>query len=479
MPTEVTQDEPVASRATRALGWSFANMALGRVSTLVIGIALARILGPEEFGIFAVALVALLAVLSFNELGVSLAIVRWPGDPRDVAPTVATIALLSSGVIYVGCYLGAPAFASAMGAPAATGVVRVLCLSVLVNALVAVPAATLQRGFRQKQKLVADQVTNWGGSILSIVLAIGGHGAYSLAIGQLVGSVLGGILLVVFAPGSLRFGFDRTKARELLRFGLPLAGSSMVVFANANLDKIIVGGVLGPVALGYYVLAVNLSNWPVTAFSQPVRSVAPAALARVQSDPPAMRSMFLTAIGFLGAVTLPACVLLAAVSRPVVEVVYGTAWSPAAPVLVWLALLAVLKILFELCYDYFVVLASTRVVFVVQVIWLVALVPAVWVGAGSWGLAGAAAAQVAVAAVIVAPIYLYELNRASLAPVEVLRRLLLPALAALAVFGVAFLADSVLRPDLVVLLVGGVVALAAIGLLGYRLRGDFRALRQA
>jgi PST family polysaccharide transporter len=115
----------------------------------------------------------------------------------------------------------------------------------------------------------------------------------------------------------------------------------------------------------------------------------------------------------------------------------------------------------------------------VQVIWLVALVPAVWVGAGSWGLAGAAAAQVAVAAVIVAPIYLYELNRASLAPVEVLRRLLLPALAALAVFGVAFLADSVLRPDLVVLLVGGVVALAAIGLLGYRLRGDFRALRQA
>ena len=56
---------------------------MGRFGTLAIGIALARLLGPEAFGTFAVATVALLAMLSFNELGVSLAIVRWADDPEN------------------------------------------------------------------------------------------------------------------------------------------------------------------------------------------------------------------------------------------------------------------------------------------------------------------------------------------------------------------------------------------------------------
>ena len=56
-----------------------------------------------------------MAVLSFNELGVSLAIVRWPGDPREIAPTVATLAVGSSAVIYAGCWFAAPWFAAAMG----------------------------------------------------------------------------------------------------------------------------------------------------------------------------------------------------------------------------------------------------------------------------------------------------------------------------------------------------------------------------
>src|SRR5215469_10439011 len=82
--------------ASRALGWSFFNTAFSRLGTLGIGIVLARLLGPHAFGTYAVALVALIAVLSFNELGVSLAIVRWPGDPAEITPTVTTISIVSS-----------------------------------------------------------------------------------------------------------------------------------------------------------------------------------------------------------------------------------------------------------------------------------------------------------------------------------------------------------------------------------------------
>src|SRR5829696_2884899 len=105
----------LASRAGRALGVNLVNTMASRLGTLAIGIALARILGPEEFGTFAVALLALMAVLSFNELGVSLAIVRWPSDPREIAPTVTTLCMLSSVIFFLLAVALAPTFCAAMG----------------------------------------------------------------------------------------------------------------------------------------------------------------------------------------------------------------------------------------------------------------------------------------------------------------------------------------------------------------------------
>ncbi len=477
MGMRVSEDGSLLSRAGRALGWSVASTALGKLSTLAIGVALARILGPEEFGTFAVALVALLAVLSFNELGVSLAIVRWPGDPREIAPTVATLSVLSSAVVYAGCWAVAPAFSALMGQPEATPVVRLLCLCVLVNGLVAAPAALLQRGFRQDRKLVADQVTTWGGALTSIGCAVAGLGATSLAVGQLAGSVAGGLLLAAFAPSGLRFGFDRARARALLRFGLPLAGSSIVAFAVTNVDRLIVGAVLGPVPLGLYVLAVNLSNWPVGVFSQPVRAVAPAALARLQHDPPAMRSVFLTSAALLAAVTFPVCALLGGAAEPLVRLLYGVVWTPAAGVLPWLAALAALRILVELHYDFLVVLGRTRVLFAVQVLWLAVLVPATVAGARAAGAEGAAAGQVLVAALVVVPLYLAAVGNEGVSPRSVLSRVALPTAAAAALGAAAWLVGREVDADLVALAVAALLTAVAGALLLYRSRDGVVVLR--
>ncbi|MBO2454970.1 lipopolysaccharide biosynthesis protein [Actinomadura barringtoniae] len=470
-------EDSLFGKASRALGWSLVNTAAARLGTLAIGIALARLLGPKEFGVFAVAMVALLAVLSFHELGVSLAIVRWPGDPREIAPTVATISVASSVVIYAGCYLGAPAFASAMGAPAATGVIRLLTLSVVVSGLVAVPAALLQRGFRQDRKMLADQVNNWGGAVVSIALAATGTGAMSLAIGRLVGATASALLLVKASPEPLRFGFDVEKARALLRFGLPLAGSSVVVFAVATVDQLVVGNVLGATALGFYVLAFNLSNWPVTMFSQPVRSVAPAAFARLQHDPPKLRGAFLSTLGLLAGLTLPICLLLSGAAQPLIRLVYGSQWGPAADALQWLAILGGLRIMFELMYDYFVVLAQSRAVFTIQLIWLVVLTPALVAGARLWGIPGVGAAHVAVAALVVLPLYLWELHRDEISVTSVLARLAPPALVAAAVGLAAVAAHLAIPLDLIALGVAGTVALAAIALFFHRTRGTLSGLR--
>lgn len=473
----VRDQDSLFGRASRALGWSFFNAAAGRLGTLAIGIALARLLGPKEFGTFAVAMVALLAVLSFNELGVSLAIVRWPGEPREIAPTVTTISTLSSAIVYMGCLLGAPAFSHAMGSPGATNVVRLLTLNVLLSGITAVPAALLQRTFRQDRKMVADQVNNWGGALISIALAAAGMGAMSLAVGRLAGTLAAGALFLIYSPEPLRFGFDTGKARALLRFGLPLAGSSVIVFAAANVDQLVVGNVLGATALGYYVLAFNLSNWPVGMFSQPVRSVAPAAFARLQGDPPAMRRTFVSTMGLLAGVTLPVCLLLSGAAKPLIRFVYGGQWGPSATALFWLGILGGFRILFELVYDYFVVLARSRVVFTVQLVWLAVLVPGLIVGARTDGISGVGAGHVLVAALVVLPIYLWELRGVGIPLTELALRVGLPMAAALAVGLAAIGLHLVVPTDFLTLALAGLLALGVMGLLVYRMRGALQRLR--
>ena len=383
----------LGGRASRALGWSFSSNVLARLGTVGIGITLARLLGPHAFGTYAVAYVALIAVLSFNELGVSLAIVRWQGEPGEIAPTVTTISLITSIAIYVGCFLGAPTYAAAMGAPSATSVVRVLALNVVIDGAVSTPAALLQRHFRQDKKAITDQVNCWLGAGITIALAWVGFGAMSLAIGRLAGCLAGGILLVAFSPEPVRLGYDRAKARALLRFGLPLGGASLIVFAVLNVDQLIVGHLLGATALGCYVLAFNLSGWPGNIFSQPVRTVAPAVFSRLQHDRKARSGYFLNVASLLGAVALPVCVLLSGSAVPLIGFVYGGRWLPAAQALIWLGLLAALRIFFELVYDYFVVLAKSRVVLLVQLVWLVALIPALIVGTRVGGIYGAGASR--------------------------------------------------------------------------------------
>ncbi|MFC5040165.1 oligosaccharide flippase family protein [Ornithinimicrobium kibberense] len=423
-------------------------------------------------------MVALLAVLSFNELGVSLAIVRWRGDPLRIVPTVTTVSVSTSLVLFVAAYLVTPTYTAAMGDPEATSVVRLMLVGLVVNSLVASPAALMQRRFRQKQRMLVDQVNVWVGAVLSLLLAVAGLGAMSLAIGRVVGSVLGALLFIWFEPAGMRFGFDRALLRPLLRFGLPLAGSSSIVFAAGYADQIVAGSLLGPTELGFYVLAFNLASWPVTMFSQPLRAVAPAAFARLQDDTAALTGSMRWVVGVLAAATFPVCFLLAGAAGPVIRLVYGAQWAPAASALAWLGVFAALRIVFELVYDYLVVLRRTRGIFGIQVVWLVALVPALVLGARGWGIAGVAAAQVVVAMVVVLPLYLVQLARTGLPAASVLGRLVVPFLGGAAVWLGAVLASRTVGGDLAAAASSAVLAGATAAALVLRDRTVVARLRE-
>ena len=213
-------------------------------------------------------------------------------------------------------------------------------MSLLIAGLSATPSACLQREFRQDRKLVADLASFAGHTAVALALASAGFGAWSLAWSRVAGSVVLAVGTFAAGPGPLPPGAGTPRSPgRLLRFGLPLAGASIVVFAVMNLDYAVVGNMLGPERLGVYVLAFNLSGWPVGAFSSTVRAVSLPAFAELQADPLRHQESFGRALGMLFLPVVPACVLLGVLGGPLVRVVYGDRWTDAAAPLALLAVL--------------------------------------------------------------------------------------------------------------------------------------------
>lgn len=393
-------------KVTSAIRWSAVNSLLQRVSQVGVGILLARLIAPEQFGVFAVALVVLNIVLSVSEMGVSVALVRTDGPVKDLAPTVTTLSILSGCVLCGICVLGAPWFAEAMDTPQATGVIQLMSVALVIAGASAVPGALLQREFRQDHKFAADTAAFVVGTAVVVVLALMGFGAWSLAWSRIATNLTAAVVMFLFTKERYRPGFDRARAKEVLGFGLPLAGASLLVFGVLNVDSIIVGSVLGTLPLGYYLLATNLANWPVGAFSQPVRSVSLAAFSKVRDDPDLFQRTFARALGLLALFTVPACVLLASLADPLVRTVYGERWAPTAAALAALVLLGAMRVALELGYDYLASAGRSRAILVIHVVWLAALVPLLALGAHLDGIRGVALAQSVVVLVFIVPAYL-------------------------------------------------------------------------
>ncbi|WP_127360093.1 oligosaccharide flippase family protein [Actinacidiphila soli] len=413
-PAPATDAAPASlgRKVRSAARWSLINTVVMRLGNFATGILLARFaLGPAEWGVYGIAQTVLLVLLSANELGVGLAIVRWDGDPRRFAPTVLSLGALSSGLLYAGIFAAAPTVAGLLGSPDASGVLRVMCLCVVLDGVAQVPAGFLTREFAQGKRMVIDALNFVLSTSVTVVLAFAGWGAMSFAWGAVAGNVAALIGCAVAAPGTLKFGWDREQARALLKFGLPLAGASLLALAVVNVDTMVVGSTLGQVSLGFYVLAFNMSGWPVRVISEAARRVSFAGFSRLAGSPQALAQGFSRALGVLITGTVPLCVLLAGLAGPVVGLVYGSQWLPAAKALPWLMALGLVRIGCELAYDCLVATGQRRSLFLVQGLWLVALVPVLIVAARANGIVGVSQGHVLVAVGIVVPAFLFALSR--------------------------------------------------------------------
>jgi PST family polysaccharide transporter len=349
-----------------------------------------------------------------------------------------------------------------MNAPDAVGVVRLMCFAVVLDGIAMTPWGVLNRFFLQKRLFVGEAVMFVSTTAVTIGLALAGTGAYAFAWGTVVGHACLAASHLCLAPVRVWPGWDRRVVRPLLSFGLPLAGASLLALSVINVDNIVVGSVLGQTMLGYYLLAVRQSNW-LLLFSDAARRVALAGFSRLVDDRELLSRAFERGLALLMAATIPAAVLLAAYAGPLVRFLYGERWDLAAQALPLLAAFGVVRIGLTVAYDLFVALGRSRLLAGLQFLWLLALGPALALGARVDGIRGAAAAHALVAAIVVTPVFLAVLRRVGVGPGRALAACLRPALGGMAIGLVAWGVTATVEGDLARLLCAGLSVVVVYG----------------
>jgi PST family polysaccharide transporter len=238
---------------------------------------------------------------------------------------------------------------------------------------------------------------------------------------------------------------------------------------------VVIARIAGPTALGFYVLAFNISNWPMNALSQMVRSVSLPYFARVDDRAPDAVPR-LVAIAWAAA--LPAGALLAVLSSAVIEFVYGTKWLPAAPVLAALGIFGGLRVVFDIFAGFLYARGRSRPVLWVQLVWFAAIVIGMIAATTAYGIVGAGWVHVAVAVAVILPAYAIALRAAGVRLVSILREAWLPTAAAAVAALAAALVGSLLDGALLRLLAGGLAAgVVYLALMGRWIAAGWRALR--
>lgn len=454
-PANALEPEGMAGRLRRGFAWSTVSNIVGRIGNLVVGIILARLIAPEAFGVFAIALAVWSVLGSVAEFGLGADLVRRQDYERHI-PTVATLGLVMSVSLALVMFMGAPQIAAAFGSESAESVVRLMAIPLALIGLSVVPAALLQRRIAQGTIFAIDGSALVVSTAATVVLVLLGAGPAALAIGRIVSQAWTVILQYVAVRRVPRFGWDRTVAREAFGFGFYLAMANVVSWLVLTVDNLIVARMMGPVSLGLYALAFNIASWPMSVAGQSIRVIALPAFSRVE-DPPARGRAMVRTGGLVWSLGLLTAVGVMFLAPQIVEVLYGHRWIGAAVAVVPLAAAGAFRVIFDLCATYLISFGLSRRVMLVQLVWLIALVPALILGVKLFGIAGAGWAHLAVASLVVLTAYLIAMRSANVKPFAFLKGWIVPTLAGIPLAVSLWIIATWVSNPIVAILAGGVI----------------------
>lgn len=330
--TDWSDQRSLATGAVRGAAVTAAGTAARFAVQLGTTVVLARLLGPHAYGFAAVTVVIGGLVELLRASGLATVITRAPQLSGRSASTLHLISI-AIGITAAGAVvLAAPAIASLTGFADHRQLVVLLGLAFIPAGVVAVPGAVLVRNLRFGVVSGAEVVAMVTAASVAVLLAVTGAGAVALAAQLLVFTTVIAVVVTLRCPWRASRPARPRELRADLGLAVSLSGVQVLTFLSRNVDRLIVGAAFGPSAAGLYAQASQLLVLPLDQLAAPLQRVAVPVLARVQADRERFVDYYRRLAGTAALVLWPVFTILAAAAGPLIELLFGPAWSGSVPI---------------------------------------------------------------------------------------------------------------------------------------------------
>lgn len=323
----------IKGQAAKGVMWN----AIERFSTqgiqFVLTILIARVLSPDDYALIAMLGIFMAIAQTFVDSGLSNALIQKKNRTELDCYTMFFSNLVFSIVVYLLLFLIAPYIASFYNQPSLVTLLRVLGLQLITNAFGVVQMTRFMISMDFKKLAVASLISVCVSGIISVWMAYHGYGAWTLVAQILIGNAVWALVLWIFARWVPSWKFSYASFRTLFSFGAKLLGSTLIHTLYVNMYSLVIGKFCAPSVLGYFNRSYTLGQFPVQNFSNIVQKVLYPVQCQYQDDAKKFNTLFSSYLRLSALIVFPVMIGLAVLAEPVIGLLLGDKWLPAAPFL--------------------------------------------------------------------------------------------------------------------------------------------------
>lgn len=327
--------------------WSLSGNAMSFVLQFVGSVAVARVLTPGEMGVYAVAFSTMVLISALQNLGFQGFIVRESELDAAKIGSVLMMAMLQAIGLALLLYVGAPVLAHVVRDERVTIALRILCVFALLTPVDTVLQGLLQRRLRFDLVVLSNLLRVVTSMSTAVLLAYNGMSYMSLSIGAAFGAAMAATVttISVWLSGAWLPARPTLAAwREIWAYGSRILMTLSLANILNRLPDIVLGRLCGMPALGLYGRASGIVDVIAFGGTTGFGQVMLKALSEQQGNSSLLGSSYMRGLRACIGLFWPALVGLAVLSGPVVLLVYGEQWLPAAPILSLLSIAAVIQL---------------------------------------------------------------------------------------------------------------------------------------
>jgi len=307
-----------------------------RLTGVVSTIVLARLLSPADYGVVAIAMVISGAIETFAQTGQHLAIIRNPQATREHYDAAWTMSVLIGIVLGLLISLSAPFATLYFHEPRATWVLHVVAFRAVVSGFENIGVVNFRKDLRFDRQFWYNVIPTFASFVTALSTAFIFRNYWALVCGIMMRQIAALALSYIMEPFRPRFSF--TKVSEIWSFSIWTLFRTVGANFNASLDKFAIGGFAGAAAMGRYEVASDVAVSPSAEINAPMITVLFPVMSKVDHDPAKRRELYLRVLYWSALICTSTAIGVAIVSSDMVDLLLGSKWQDAKPLMPWLAL---------------------------------------------------------------------------------------------------------------------------------------------